>query len=61
MERIFELQLQTEADLREAFAHLRCELLKANREGRDLVLELWSDLRRTNGEMLVLQKGKDAG
>lgn len=43
LNRLYEQRIATEADLREAFAHLRCELLKANREGREVFIELWSE------------------
>lgn len=43
LERTYEQKLEDEADLRVAIAYLRAELQKANREGRELHIELWTN------------------
>ncbi len=43
--RIHEQKVACEADIRELVAHLYCEMQKANREGREILVELWTDLR----------------
>lgn len=45
MHRTYEQQISTMADIRVLVAHLQCELQKANREGRELFVELWSDYK----------------
>ena len=50
MHRTYEQQIQTLADIRVLVAHLQCELQKANREGRELFVELWSDFQKPREE-----------
>ena len=43
-ERIYEQNLATQADVREIMAYLSVIVLKANREGRECIVEVWSEV-----------------
>lgn len=47
LHRIYDQQIQTLSDIRVLVSHLQIELLKANREGRELHVELWTEHRET--------------
>lgn len=43
LHRTYQQPISTLADIRELVAHLQIEVQKANREGRELFVELWTD------------------
>lgn len=43
--RIYEQQVTTQADIRELNGNLQALVNGANREGRELVIEIWTDYR----------------
>lgn len=50
LHRTYQQPVSTLADIREFVAHLNVEVQKANREGRELFVELWSDYYQKEGE-----------
>lgn len=46
--RVLEKKISTESDAREFVRHLMHEMNLANKEGRELVAELWTDFHEPN-------------
>ncbi len=52
MERIWELKINSSSSIREVVARLQYELLEANRQGREILIEIWKE----NGEPDLIDK-----
>lgn len=57
--RVYEQKIASLADLRELIRHLEVLLQKCNREGRELVVEAWSDHdERVQENMRMIRKNQ---
>ena len=49
LRRVYEQWIASEQDIREVCTHLVCEMIKANREGRELIIEFWTESKQSEG------------